>query len=663
MSSHHRVSAAQGRFGLSLVAAVMLLSCGGSPTSTAGQGAANLPPQTNPGVKSSDAAKDSGPKRSLKGTIVNAVTGEPIDKAMFFVEGVTTTIPSTPIPAAGSPGPAAKPSSAPGGGGGLGGAQPATGGYQIAANGDPSPLVSGGSVPSLPPGASVPSLPPGASVPSLPPGVSPPPGALGTVPGVSPGMTPSPGSSASPAAGSSPATTADASAAPGPAGTPFPLASYKPDRSGKFEVKDLPEGAYSITFYAPGYEAQTFQGNLSDDLDVKLRPLDIPTHDLHELKGVVRQATNQPAGNAEVEVSSLAGKFPGLHMTTDDGGAFTAPGLVSGNYSVAAWTSSLEGEVTTFNMVKEVPVSLGKEKRTVSPTLILRAVTTPVLLAGTVGGSAEVSTSAGAKGASPAAAKPGALKPRTVQAFVDVGDGEIPLASTSCGADGYFRLRLPPLPEGATYHLVASGENDAGQVSYVHKYNISVADPKLDIPLPDAPSGITVTDHSKSPAFSWESTGSDVTAYRVAIESVGQDGDTLWEGWTSGQAIRLPSSKDFTLLHDGESYRYTLTAIRLSDKGKLDLPSLAIQPWDSSGMTKATTFEVGRAKPGSKTTGDSYKPLSVPQSGSGAKAASAKPSTKPSSTRSKGKKGASPSPSASVQPSPKSPRIKPTTDL
>jgi hypothetical protein len=375
----------------------------------------------------------------------------------------------------------------------------------------------------------------------------------------------------------------------------------------------------------------------------------------------VRQANSQPAGNAEIEISSLAGKFPGMHATSDDAGAFTLDGLVAGNYSLAGWTTNLEGEVTTFALVKEVPVSLGREKRTVSPTLVLRAVTSPMLLAGTVG-----------TGKAPDPANKKALKPQAVRAFIDVGDGEIPIANTAVGKDGYFRLRLPPLPEGASYHLVASGQTEGGQTSYVHKYNVTVADPKIEIPLPDAPATINVTNPGKAASFSWDPAGSDVTAYRVAIESVGQDGDTLWEGWTSGTAIRLPSSKELTLLHDGESYRYTLTAIRVADKGKLDLPALALQPWESSGMTKPATFEVQKLKPGQKPGSEMLKPLSVPEGGGttpeteGTGAASAKPSAKPShkpSAKPSGKPSAKPSAKPSGKPSPKSPRAKPITNI
>src|SRR3989338_5848566 len=93
------------RFGVALaLGGALVAACGGSPTSAPGQGAANLPPQTNPGVADKDKGKDGanaqGRVLQLKGTVVDVLTGEPVDKAMLFIEGVTTTVESTPIPAA-----------------------------------------------------------------------------------------------------------------------------------------------------------------------------------------------------------------------------------------------------------------------------------------------------------------------------------------------------------------------------------------------------------------------------------------------------------------------------------------------------------------------------------------------------------------------------------
>ena len=170
------------------------------------------------------------------------------------------------------------------------------------------------------------------------------------------------------------------------------------------------------------------------------------------------------------------------------------------------------------------------------------------------------------------------MRPTGIHAFLRAGDGEIPLASAPIGKDGYFRLRLPQPPEGVSYHLVASGATVDGQTVYMHRYGVTKSDPKLTLTLPDAPGAITVTDPTRGAAFSWEASDSAVTAYRVAIEAIGQDGDTLWEGWTTGTARQMPHSDELKLLKDGESYRYSLTAVTAADKAA-ELTELAAAEW------------------------------------------------------------------------------------
>jgi hypothetical protein len=302
----------------------------------------------------------------------------------------------------------------------------------------------------------------------------------------------------------------------------------------------------------------------------------------------------------------------------------------------------MEGEVATFAMVREVPVALGRERRTVSPTLRLLAVTAPLLYAGSVTGSAKESEVKAAL----AAKKPvPGVRPNRVSAGIRVGDGEIPLVSVPVGADGYFRLRLPTLPEGATYHLTASGQSEAGQTSHRHLYDLEGPDPKLNLALPGAPEGVRLDDRSKHPHFSWEAVGSDVTAYRLSVERLGDDGDTLWEAWTTGTAVHLPNSKELPFLREGESYRYTLAAVKLVDDKKFELSNLADRPWETSALTRPQTFEVVRPKAGA-----SAKPTSTL---SNVKPLAATPAPRPPRGTS------SPSPTPSGKPTPKSPRIKP----
>ena len=637
------------RFGVSLaLGGALIAACGGSPTSAPGQGAANLPPQTNPGVADKDKGKagnNQGRVLQLKGTVIDVLTGEPVDKALLFIEGVATTVASTPIPAA--PSPTKDELDTPEDGDGQ--AEP----FDVAQVDDPA-IPDAETTSSPLPGASGSPGVPGSPGVSPSPGASASPGATASAsPGASaaPGKKPSSGKSGdkSEAAGSD-----DPNAAPAAAASPYPASVYKIDSRGRFELKDLPEGSYNLTFWAPGYQATTIQGGLPSELEVPLRPIDVDAKQLHEMKGVVRQATNQPAGNVEVEVSSVAGKAPGLHESTDDNGNFAMKGLYAGNYAVAAWTTNLEGEVETFALVKEVPVSLGRERRTVSPTLILRAVTTPVLLAGSVEGSAKETEIKAAE----AAKKPiPGVRPVSVRAYITVGDGEIPIATANVGKDGYFRMRLPQLPDGATYHVVASGQSESGQTAYAHEYDIETSDPKMALKLPAAPEDLQVLERTKHPRFSWEPVSSDVSAYRVAVEKVGQEGDTVWEGWTTGTAIGLPKLKELALLREGESYRYSLAAVKLADDKKMELISVGTRPWAASGITKPATFEVVRVKPGQKPPAEGpVKPLPSAAGGAKPQATPAKPSAKPSAK-------ASGAPAPGAKPTPANPRIKPVDDI
>lgn len=641
---------ARVRFGVSLaLSSALLLSCGGNPAGAPGQGAANLPPQTNPAVKDDKAGDKAaqGPRRTLTGSVVDALTGEPVGKAVMYIEGLETTAVSTPTPAASPDG--RDPIETEGGGGG-----PAP--FQLSQAGSPAPTLASPSLGSPVPGAS--GSPDGSPAPdaSMSPGMSP-------APGVSPaaGASPAPGAAAPDAA--APGKEKDKPAAPTAKATPIPLKTMKVDSRGKYEMKELPEGTYSITFWAPGYQAQTFQGGLRSTLDVQLVPLALPKTNLHDLKGVVRQAGNEPAGNVEVEATSYKAHAPGAHASTDDAGNFALKGLLAGNYAVAAWTTGLDGDINTFALVKEVPVAVGREKRTVSPTLVLRAVTAPVLLAGTVEGTPDEAeeTKDAPKGAAPAPAadpaKANVVKPQSIRAYLRAGDGEIPLATANIGRDGYFRLRLPTLPEGVSYHLVASGTTASGETVYTHRHDVTKSDPKLTFKLPEAPGAIDVAERSKGPDFTWEAAGSDVSAYRVTLTEIGQDGETLWEGWTTGTSLNLPNHDDFKLLKEGESYRYSLTAIKIEGgKSASDLTEVASASWSSSGMTRPATFEVQRVKPGQRAT------QALPARTPGKPIA---PGAKPAAPAVKAPAAGAGSPGGkpSAAPSPKGKRAKPMTDL
>lgn len=651
----------------------LFFGCGGSPTGVPGQGAANLPPQTNPGVadKNKDQTGVNGevPRRDLKGTVVDALTGEPVDNAIVVIEGVQTTTLSTPIPPAPSPGEGEMEASPPAGGGGGPGRKQ----FRLAQVDNPIVEDGGASAPtglSPAPGSVEPSTPATSTQGVVSDATQPASGAaLPATATETVKMTPAAAPSASAAPVTAAAQTPGASA-PIPTGTPYPVTTYQVDSQGKFELKEIPEGSYNLTFWAPGYQAVSFIGSLPKDIDVPLRPLEPDVKKLHEVKGVVRLANNQPAGDVDVEISSLTGRLAGQRESTDQSGNFKMKGIPSGNYSLAAWTNDSDGELASFAMVKEVPVAVGRERRSVSPTLVLRAVTNPVLFAGTVEGSAresEVKAALAAKKPVPG------VRPQRVLAALQVGDGEIPIMSVPIGKDGYFRLRLPPVPDGVTYHLTATGQSETGQLAYKHLYDLEAADPKLTIKLPDAPSGVTVAERGKHPRFSWEALNSQVTAYRLSVDKVGPDGDTLWEAWTGNTGANLPNVKELSFLREGESYRYSLSAVKLLDDKKFELSQVVDRPWEASGVTKPATFEVLKAQESerqlktTRTPAPPKKPIPTPLRPLKSKRPTPA-SAAPGVTKPRVEGSATPTPMATPQPrspkpSPKNPRIKTMEDI
>jgi hypothetical protein len=102
----------------SALVVVAVSSCGSNPAGVAGSGAANLPPQNNPAIADKDKKDGDATRRSLSGSIIDALSGQAVERAIVVVEEVQSTVISTPIPATQAPSPE---SSAQGGGGGAAG--------------------------------------------------------------------------------------------------------------------------------------------------------------------------------------------------------------------------------------------------------------------------------------------------------------------------------------------------------------------------------------------------------------------------------------------------------------------------------------------------------------------------------------------------------------
>lgn len=544
----------------SALVVVAVSSCGSNPAGVAGSGAANLPPQNNPAIADKDKKDGDATRRSLSGSIIDALSGQAVERAIVVVEEVQSTVISTPIPATQAPSPE---SSAQGGGGGgdegddadaLNGAIPSPGvsTSPVAASGAPAPVGS-----------------------ALRPSLAPPSGVSASSVG--------PAKAASAAAGVMPSLA--------------PAKVINVERNGKFELKDLPDTSVQVTVWAPGYQGVTYQGKLPAQIDLTLRPFKADERNLHALKGQVRLTNNQAAKGIAVELGAVPGRWPTKSATSDADGRFTMTQLGAGNHVLGAWTRNAAGEVNAFALLKEVPLAVGREKRSVSPTLVLRAPNAPWLLSGNVEG---LATEAEIKRARQEKKPLAGFKGLDVRAYVQVNETELALESARIGNDGYFRLRVPDLPNGATYHIVASAQNELGQIAYAHRWGLNGPSSKVNLPLPKSNVSVTVDEASLTPKFSWEGSGADVAAYRLTLEDAVTEGDTIWEGWTTGTAIGLPEAKGLDLLKADHSYRYQLTAIKLGPEGKPDPLSVGQQAWESSVMSKPASFEAVRDKRPSK---------------------------------------------------------------
>lgn len=343
------------------------------------------------------------------------------------------------------------------------------------------------------------------------------------------------------------------------------------DDKGQFEVKDLLPGQYQITAFAPGYQPVTTIGVRPATLHFELVP--VAPKGGHTMTGTVKTAADKPAPGARVVAGFTPGKTLGDAMTVGEDGKFDFKDLRTGKIPVAAYLAD-GAEITAWALQREVPVALGKEKVTPSPTLTLRAVTAPLILSGKV--------------TSPSKD----LKPRQVHAILVDGDAEIPLITRTPDKDGYFRFSLPPLEEGQSYHLVATGLDEAGNTATAHLHKLTDSDLKLELALPDLPSAPEF--HPEDLAFgaTWRGS-SNASVYRVRVESVGDDAQTVWEGWTNGTLLQMPDPTIIPILTKGKTYRATFSAVKVADGTPYELTAVPSVPWASAASLAPITFKAG----------------------------------------------------------------------
>lgn len=343
------------------------------------------------------------------------------------------------------------------------------------------------------------------------------------------------------------------------------------DDKGQFEIKDMQPGTYQITAYAPGYQALTLVGNRPVQLNMALVPHRATPG--YELSGSVMTAASKPAQGAHV----IAGVVPGLSIgdttTAGDDGVFALRDLRKGKTSIAAYLGDAS-EIKAWAIQGEVPIAVGKDKKTPSPELTLKAVTNPVIFSGKV-------TASGKD-----------LRPRQVAVALVTEYGEIPLLTRTPDKEGYFRFALPQLGEGQTYHLTASGTDTAGNVVYAHKHQLNAGDLKMEVALPEPPKEPRFDPTATPLSFAWEAY-EGVSVYRVRVESMGEEPQTLWEGYATGTRVLMPEPDVVPLLKKGEKYRMTLTAIKVAEGQPYELSSIAAEPWAQASSAAPKEFVFG----------------------------------------------------------------------
>lgn len=415
----------------------------------------------------------------------------------------------------------------------------------------------------------------------------------------------------------------DSASASAPAPAPDTKTSAEPpkpiklgvDDKGQFEVKDLSPGLYQITAFAPGYQPVTIIGVRPAQLHFELTPL--TTKAGHAMTGHVKTAADKPASGARVVAGFTPGKTLGDAMTVGGDGKFDFKNLRSGKLPIAAYLA--EGaDITAWALQREIPVALGKEKVTPSPTLTLRAVTAPLILSGKV--------------TSPTKE----LKPRQVHVLLVDGEAEIPLVTRNPDKDGFFRFSLPALEEGQSYHLIAMGLDDEGNTAYSHLHQIGDSELKLELALPDLPAKPEFQPQDLAFGAYWKG-ASNASVYRLRVESTGDDAQTVWEGWTSGTTLAMPEIATLPILSKGKTYRATFSAIKVAENTPYELTSVPSAPWATAASLAPFEFKAGSAVESSEappSMGEAPAPKTVepkPES-----KPEVKPETKPAPARPKG---------------------------
>lgn len=379
------------------------------------------------------------------------------------------------------------------------------------------------------------------------------------------------------------------------------------DGQGQFEIKDMAPGTYQITAYAPGYQAITIVGNRPAQLNLALVPHKAGAG--HEVSGKVLSAAAKPAAGAHIVAGVLPGLTIGDSTTSNDDGRFALKDLKTGKTPIAAYLADT-GEIKAWALQPDVPVAVGKDKKTPTPELTLRAVTNPVIFSGKV------------------TAPTKELKPRQVAVQLVTDYGEVPLLTRTPDKEGYFRFSLPPLVEGQTYHLIASGASEQGDVVYAHRHKLNASDLKLEVELPTAAKAPNVAAGEDPVAITWDGM-EGASVYRLRLETTADEPTTVWEGYSTGTRITLPDHDVIPLLRKSEKYRLTLSAIKVADGTAYELSGVMAEPWAFAANHAPVEFVYGEGAVAKPTASRSIEPLPVATEAPAKPKPVIKPQTKP----------------------------------
>lgn len=169
-----------------------------------------------------------------------------------------------------------------------------------------------------------------------------------------------------------------------------------------------------------------------------------------------------------------------------------------------------------------------------------------------------------------------------------------------------FRLRLPDLENGQSYHLQFNFMgSDKRTMVYKHLYDLKESKSNLEVDPLMAVKKIAIEGEEKNtipltPVFSWEPvTGAEI--YQIQLEA-GSDEHTqvVWEAWTRDTSIEYPLSTIPGRLKEKELYRVSVSAL----KGLRGLQKAGSEPfayptyraiWTDLAQTYHKSFEVVKA--------------------------------------------------------------------